>query len=85
MTRWDVLDRREVSNSRAGVCAPRHVMRAVDFTPEPDHASSSLAFADLLEECRISLSESLELVRSAYRERSAPGHSPSGAVRAFRN
>ena len=85
MTRWDVLYRHQISGSFADQWGPHHATRAVDFTPEPDHASSSLAFSDLLEECRESMSESLELVRSAYRERSAPGRSTSGAIRASRN
>lgn len=83
MTRCDIY-RRE-SALPAGACGPGHVMRVVDCTPEPDHASSSLAFADLLEACRTSMSESLELVRSAYRQRSAPGRSASGAVKVSRN
>jgi hypothetical protein len=85
MTRWNALYRQQMSGFAAGHWGPHHAMRAVDFTPEPDHASSSLAFADLLEECRASMSESLELVRSAYRERSAPGRSTSSAIRVSRN
>lgn len=85
MTRRNVLYRQQMSVLTAGLWSPQHATRAVDFTPEPDHASSSLAFSDLLEECRESMSESLKLVRSAYRERSAPGRSTSGAIRASRN
>lgn len=85
MTRRNILYREHMPSFAAGLWGPQHATRAVDFTPEPDHASSSLAFADLLEECQASMSESLDLVRSAYRERSAPGRSTSGAIRASRN
>jgi len=85
MTRWNtMLDRNEASDFSDPGC-PHHAARAVDLTPQADRASSSLAFADFLEECCVSLSESLELVRSAYRERSAPEHASSAAIRASRN
>lgn len=82
MTRRDIHNRKE-SALHAGACGPHHAMRVVDSTPEPDHASSSLAFADLLEEYRTLLSESL--VHSAYRDRSLPGQSEPGTIRASRN